>query len=124
MRARRRKVRRPDIDRSAVRYMVYRLHDESGEALYIGRSCNVAQRIRAHIADATHPSPELNHKADWIRRVVRVSMLGPFTWGEACRVERAEIEAHQPIGNRQFTKAHGFRPLKEGGGQYLAADTA
>lgn len=110
---------RPEIDREAVRYFIYRLHDAEGQVLYVGRSCNVTQRLRSHYSDTQHPMPELNRKAEWFFRSRSVSMVGPFTWGEACRVERAEIEAHQPVGNRQFTKAHGYRPLAEGGGQYV-----
>lgn len=106
---RRQKVRRPDLDRSAVRYMVYRLHDGDGRVLYVGRSCNVAQRIKAHVADAVRGYATDGLKARWMPSVRRVSMVGPFTWDEACRVERDEIEAHQPLGNRMFTEAFGWR---------------
>lgn len=107
---RRWKNRRPDIDHKAVRYFIYRLHDAEGRILYIGRSCDVAARIKAHHSDATHRyMPELSRKREWLFKARRVSMVGPFTWGEACRVERAEIEAHQPEGNRMFTEAHGWR---------------
>jgi hypothetical protein len=103
--------------------MVYRLHDEAGTVLYVGRSCDVRQRLRAHESEARwHPTggPErAAEKAAWFYRSRRVSMVGPFTWDESCRVERVEIETHQPVGNRQFTKAHGYRPLTEGGGQYV-----
>lgn len=108
---RRRKVRRPDIDPQAVRYMVYRLHDEAGEIVYVGRSCDVTQRLRAHHAEASgNPDPRRNRKASWFFRVRRVSMRGPYTWDEACRVEREEIEAHQPVGNIALT-ARDHRPF-------------
>lgn len=95
---------RPDIDRAAIRYFVYFLRDASGAALYIGRSCNVAQRIRAHVSDATHPfDPAKAAKAEWLREVRSVDMVGPFTWRESIDRERAEIEKHQPRGNIALT---------------------
>ena len=108
---------RPPIDAKAVRYFVYRLHDAAGAVLYVGRSCNVKARIRAHLSDAQSSMPEFNHKREWVYNVRRVSMVGPFTWDDACRVERAEIEAHQPRGNRMHTLAHGYLPLSQGGGR-------
>jgi GIY-YIG catalytic domain len=110
---------RPDIDHTVERYMVYRLHDAAGTPVYIGRSCNVPGRIRAHYANAQSSNPEIRERAAWIFDVRRVSMVGPFTWKEAVRVERAEIEAHRPRGNRALTRAHGWRPKSEGGGRLL-----
>ncbi|MBO9524306.1 MAG: hypothetical protein J7518_22440 [Nocardioidaceae bacterium] len=116
-----RTAQRPDLDREAVRYFVYRVHDAEGVVLYVGRSCNVAARLKAHHRTLTHPG---QRSASWILDGRSVSMVGPFTWDRACVVERAEIEKFQPVGNRQFTKAHGYRPLSEGGGQYLGQRAA
>lgn len=109
---------RAPIDPDAKRYMIYRLHDAAGVVVYVGRSCDVANRIRAHHSSATHHLPEVAERSAWLFDARTVSMVGPYTWDEACKVERHEIETHQPRGNRQFTKAHGYRPLAEGGGQY------
>ena len=106
---RRRKVLRPDLDRNAVRYFIYRLHDSAGQVLYVGRSCNVSNRLRAHYSEATGQYGDGGaRKALWFQDVRRVSMVGPFNWGDACRREREEIEAHQPVGNRMFTERHGW----------------
>lgn len=105
------KVQRPEIDRSAKRYFVYRLLDAEGSPVYIGRSCNVAARIRAHHSDAVHPYAEANVGArkSWIFDVRAVDMVGPFTWDEAVRIERDQIERQQPRGNRDLT-ARDHRP--------------
>lgn len=109
---------RRDIDREASRYFIYRVLDAAGEPIYIGRSCDVRARLRSHYSEATHPhSPAAREAKSWIFDARSLSMLGPFTWGQACGVERAEIEQHQPRGNRMHTKAHGYYPLAEGGGQ-------
>jgi len=98
---RRRRQGRPDLDREAKRYFVYRLHDEHGLVLYVGRSCNVAARIRAHKSDAGRHDGAL--KALWFVDVRRVSMFGPLKWDESVVAERREIESLQPTGNRTFT---------------------
>lgn len=82
---------RPPIDHTAPRYFVYFLRDANGAPVYIGRSCNVAARIKAHAAN------------DWITEVRSVDMTGPYTWREACDEERRQIEAHQPRANRDLT---------------------
>jgi predicted GIY-YIG superfamily endonuclease len=99
-------------------YFVYFLRDADGTPVYIGRSCNVAARIRAHASDATHPyNPEAARKAAWFCDVRSVDMVGPLTHREACRREREEVERHQPRGNRMFTEAHGWHGrLKLSGG--------
>lgn len=95
---------RPDLDRTVSRYFVYRLYDAAGQVVYIGRSCNVAKRIRAHVSDAKHYcEPARQSKAEWVHDIRDVSMRGPFTWDEAVREERAEIECFQPRGNRDLT---------------------
>lgn len=82
---------RPDIDREAVRYFVYTLTDEHDRPVYVGRSCDVPARIKAH---AGRP---------WLDEVRSVSLTGPFTWDEAVRVERDTIEREQPRGNVALT---------------------
>lgn len=100
----RRGFTRPDLDREAVRYFVYFLLDENGIPVYIGRSCNVANRIRAHTSDALHPdTPGRARKAEWLPLVRSVTMVGPFTWDDSVSRERAEIERHQPQGNIDLT---------------------
>lgn len=78
------------------RYFVYRLHDEAGRILYIGRSCNVAGRIKSHASDLK--------RKPWMRDARRVSMVGPFVWLAAVAAEREEIETHQPVGNIAHTE--------------------
>lgn len=97
-------------DLDAVRYFVYRLLDENGTPLYIGLSCNVPGRIKAHVKEA-----QRGHflKSKWVPQVRDLTMTGPFKWLEAVERERREIEAHQPEGNRMFTKRFGWRPRNE-----------
>lgn len=110
---------RPDLDREAVRYFVYMALDAEGRALYIGRSCNVRQRLLAHHANLSHCGVTEELKPKWLLDTRSLSLVGPFTWRKACDEERRLIEEHQPRGNRMFTKAHGYRPLSEGGGRYF-----
>jgi predicted GIY-YIG superfamily endonuclease len=107
---------RPDLDRTAVRYFVYFLCDASGKAIYIGRSCNVPARIRSHHAEAAHESETYDRylKREWFFDVRSVSLAGPFTWDDAVKRERAEIELHQPRGNRDLTVA--YRSAARAGG--------
>lgn len=93
---------RADLNRKAVRNFIYRLHDAEGTVLYVGRSCNVAHRIRAHVSEACHEGPKALRKALWLGDVRSVSMFGPFSWDDAVREERAEIERLMPYGNVQF----------------------
>lgn len=96
---------RPDLDRKAVRYFVYHLLDSEGSPLYIGRSCNVAARIQSHYRSATaEVGPEFElAKREWFGFVRAVTMHGPYTWDQAVKHERADIERHQPRGNRALT---------------------
>lgn len=104
-RTRRKRTHQRPFDPNEKRYFVYRLHDELGQVLYVGRSCNVANRIRAHYSDAQRQfSEDSARKALWFSDVRSVSMFGPFTWDEAVAAERREIETCQPTGNRMFTK--------------------
>lgn len=114
----RRRRPRAEIDRDAKRYLIYFLRDAAGDVVYIGRSCDVKGRIRAHYSDATHTySADLRDRKAWLFDVRSLSVIGPFTWDEAVARERAEIERHQPRGNVMHTKAAGYYPLAEGGGQ-------
>lgn len=101
---RRWKRMRPDIDREAKRYFVYRLNGADGSPVYIGRSCNVAARLRAHYGNATHPVEATAKKAAWLFDARSVSMTGPYTWDQAVREERRQIEAHEPPGNVALTR--------------------
>lgn len=85
--------------------MVYRLHAEDGTVLYVGRSCNVRNRIKAHHGEASsqYPGADIYDKRAWFFGVRRVSMVGPYTWDEAVQAERREIERLQPRGNRDMT---------------------
>lgn len=103
------RLSRPRLDRETVRYFVYFLLDADGEPVYIGRSCDVANRIRAHHATIEHQGVPESHKATWLHDCRSVTMVGPFTWDEAERRERAEIEKHQPRANRDLT-ARDHRP--------------
>lgn len=88
------KNRRPSIDLAAERYYIYRLYDEDGQLLYIGRSCNPEARKRSH---------ELS-EADWVHLIatMTVDLGGPYTWADACRAERDAITAAKPPHNREF----------------------
>lgn len=102
-RARWRRPIRPGIDKDTARYFVYFLRDADGVPVYIGRSCDVAARIRAHHANIDHPGIPEDRRTTWLLDCRSVSMLGPFTWDEAVARERAEIERHQPRANRDLT---------------------
>lgn len=101
---------RPDIDRAAVRYFVYCLRDASGRPVYIGRSCNVAARLRGHYSNATHRHAPTRLRTQWLFDVRSVFMVGPFTWDGAVAEERRQIELEQPRGNIGLT-ARDHRPL-------------
>ena len=99
-----------DVDRVSSKYFVYTLSDAEGAPIYVGRSCNVAARIKAHIDDARH-SPygprDAAFKASWVRDIRTVSMDGPFTWDEAVAEERRQIKSKLPRGNRTgMPRAH------------------
>jgi excinuclease UvrABC nuclease subunit len=83
----------PAVDHAAVRHFVYRLHGADGDVIYVGRSCEVAKRIRAH---------KYAGKA-WLTDVRSVSMFGPMSWDEAVAAERREIARLQPPGNVALT---------------------
>jgi predicted GIY-YIG superfamily endonuclease len=97
-------------DYEAKRYFVYTLADEAGAPLYVGRSCDVASRIKAHIADAAH-SPygprDSAFKASWVFDIRSVTMNGPYTWDGAVAEERRQIKSKLPRGNRTgMPRAH------------------
>ena len=86
-----------EIRREGRQYFVYRLHDAAGNVVYVGRSCDVAGRIRRHHAVGK----------PWIFDVRSVTMLGPFTWDEVVVEERQEIERLEPRGNIALTPRDG-----------------
>lgn len=90
----------PAIDRTAVRHFVYRLHSADGGVVYVGRSCDVAKRIRAH----------KYAEKEWLTDVRSVTMFGPMSWDEAVAAERREIARLQPPGNIALT-ARDHRPF-------------
>lgn len=96
-------------DPTAKKYVVYRAHDEAGNILYIGVTSDIVRRLKGHYYTLTRDLPE-KRQSWWLLDARRVSMVGPYTWREALRVERAEIEHHQPPHNRAFTKKHGWQP--------------
>lgn len=114
---------RPDIDRAAKRYFVYFLRDVTGTPVYIGRSCNVAARIRSHHSTLSHRGIREDLRATWVLEVRAVSMIGPFTWDEAVAEERRQIELNQPRGNRQLT-ARDHRPATAARSRAAARRTA
>ncbi len=91
------------FDPTAERYFVYTALDSRGRALYIGRSCNVAARLRSHHSTLNHQGVPDRLKAKWILEARDLRLIGPFTWKEAVRVEREQIEHYQPTGNRDLT---------------------
>ena len=106
------------VDPEVVEHFVYRMHAEDGEVLNVGLSKNVPARIKAHVRDAERGN-EL--KLRWLPQVRTLSMEGPFKWLDAVERERSEIERLQPIGNRQYTKAYGWRPRHEAHNPFSAA---
>lgn len=71
---------------------VYRLYDENGDALYIGRSVRPLERLKSHHASG----------AEWATRVVGIDAWGPFDWPTVLRLERDAITAERPPGNKEF----------------------
>jgi predicted GIY-YIG superfamily endonuclease len=97
-------------DYEAKRYFVYTLSDAAGAPLYVGRSCDVASRIKAHFSDAT-ASPygprDSAFKASWVYDIRSVTMDGPFNWDGAVAEERRQIKSKLPRGNRTgMPRAH------------------
>jgi len=84
-------------------FFVYYLHGDDGDTLYVGRSGNVARRIRQHHFQAVTGGPLYWRKGTWLFAVRSVSMIGPFTWDWAIATERSEITRLQPVGNIRHT---------------------
>lgn len=95
---RRRYARHGPIDKTAEKHFVYWLYDASGACLYIGRSCNVRARLKAHY---------LYTGTGWFPQVRRLHMIGPFTWDQAIAEEAAAIRNAQPPHNIVHTKRWG-----------------
>lgn len=94
----------PAIDADRPRFFVYYLNDADGNTLYVGRSSDVARRLKAHHYHAQGGGPVHWRKADWFFDVRDVSMVGPFGWQLACATERSEIRRLQPRGNVKHTR--------------------
>lgn len=104
------------------RQFIYFLHDSAGEVLYVGRSQDVATRIRSHYYEASNPDITQSHrKALWLMDVRRVSMTGPLAWDAAVAEERRLIEDMQPHGNIRLTSRD---PNKRVGGYRRALRAA
>ena len=86
-----------------LRHFVYYLSDESGDVVYVGRSKNVAKRIEQHHYHASTGDRRYGDKS-WLFDARDVSMVGPMSWENAIKTERAEIERLQPRGNVKLTK--------------------
>lgn len=87
-----RKLERPPVDRGAERYFVYRCDDERGDALYVGRSCVVGERISSH-----------RNTQPWGHLIASHSVIaGPMTWDEVIVAEREAIVALRPRFNREY----------------------
>lgn len=84
---RKRRARRPNLDRQVKRYVVYWLYDAAGQCLYIGRSCDVPARLKMH------------SERDWFTQVRSLEMAGPFSWDLAVQVEAAAIRTAEPPNN-------------------------
>lgn len=98
---RRRPGARPDIDREARRYYIYRLTAADGACLYIGRSCQPLTRLRQH-----------HGLTDWASSVVGIDAWGPYVWREACDRERDAVYLYKPQHNRMFVTSHTYRQPK------------
>lgn len=79
---------------------IYRLFDNQGRAVYIGRSCDPLARLKAHHASG----------AEWAQLVVGIEVWGPFNWADALRLERDAITAERPPGNKEFVINKRYRP--------------
>lgn len=96
-------------DRQGRRFFVYFLSSADGELLYIGRSCQPVQRIKAHVSEAANPDTlESTRKALWLSDVRRVDMIGPFFFAEAAIRERELIRFAEPHGNLRYTQRAGI----------------
>ncbi len=82
---------------------IYYFHDEKGEIIYIGKSCNLNQRINSHLSNNTSG-----------REMEMRSMIADISWeitGSeliALLLESAEIKKNKPLFNRAQRRT-GFR---------------
>lgn len=94
------------VDFAAKKFFVYTLSDARGVPLYVGRSCDVAGRIKAHYRESTiQRGGKASFKSTWVPDVRSVSMDGPFVWDEAVAEERRQIKAKRPRGNQMHNLA-------------------
>lgn len=86
---------------------VYYLLGADHKPRYVGRSSDVARRIREHSYHASHPeNPIHTHKSTWFFDVRSVSMVGPLPYARAVALERQQIEVINPRGNIVHTRRH------------------
>jgi excinuclease UvrABC nuclease subunit len=86
------------------RVFMYTLYDGDGDVLYVGRSSNVANRLRQHHKESL-VRPE---KAEWFFRTRGIKLSGPYTHDLSLRVERRRIESLLPPGNIAYTPRQVF----------------
>lgn len=88
---------RARVDQLPAAPGIYRLLGESGEVLYVGKACNLRDRVRSYLTNARGHS---NKTLDLIRHAhdVRVTVTGSEL--EAALEEAATIRREQPPYNR------------------------
>lgn len=80
-------------------HYVYTLLDGEGVPIYVGRTANVATRIRGHYSEARGNSTPGQRKAEWFFRTRSLLITGPYTYDMSYRIECGRIEHLKPIGN-------------------------
>lgn len=80
-------------DESRAEHYVYQLIGHDGELLYIGCSMNLRLRMIDHRRDC-----QKGHL------IAAVETAGPYSFKEARRLEREQIEAEQPPFNIEWTR--------------------
>ncbi|MBT3584655.1 MAG: GIY-YIG nuclease family protein [Halobacteriovoraceae bacterium] len=79
---------------------VYYFYNESGEVLYVGKSCNIRSRVKTHLRADTKSS-----KNTFLRNsIADVSFTLTGTETLALLLENSEIKAHRPQMNRALKK--------------------
>lgn len=82
---------------------VYYLHNEKGEVIYVGKSCNLSQRINTHLSNQT--------SARAMEMAAQVAGIAWEVTGSeliALLIESSEIKAIKPVFNRAQRRT-GFR---------------
>jgi DNA polymerase III subunit epsilon len=62
------KFKRIDFDENNIDGGIYRLYDESGKVIYVGKSGNLKKRLKQHLGHDTNTSYFVDEvvKADWL----------------------------------------------------------